>query len=230
MTKVSSYDAFFKRLGYTFSSLNRFEEALTHASATRHRNVKHNERLEFLGDRVIGLVMADLLFKTFPSSDEGDLAKRHAALVSRDALLKIAKILDLETYMVRSASFAGYGQRHKKSSLADACEAVMAALYLDGGYQSVYDVVAKLWKPLITDVTNIPEEPKSMLQEWAQGQKLGLPVYTLKNKSGPEHEPIFEVEVCVGKTLTAKGTASSKREAERQAAQSLLKKLENSSS
>lgn len=225
MLKKSSYEPLFDKLGYTFSSLEGLSEALTHASASRHRHLKHNERLEFLGDRVVGLILADLLFKQFPNSDEGELAKRHAALVSRDALLKVAKSLALEDHLKRSASFAGYGQRHKKSSLSDACEAVMAALYLDGGYEDVYRVVERLWAPLITQVQVIPEEPKSRLQEWAQGQKLGLPQYYLESKSGLEHEPLFKVRVSVGDHLEARGAAPSKREAERRAAQALLEKI-----
>lgn len=221
----SSYDALFDRLGYCFSSPERLEEALTHASATRHKNVKDNERLEFLGDRVVGLVLADLLLTQYPHSDEGELAKRHAALVSRDALLKIAKKLDLETYLKRSSSFETYEARCKKSSLADACEALIAALYLEAGFSEAKRVLQTLWAPLLAEVREIPEEPKSSLQEWAQSQKLGLPVYTLKSKTGPEHAPLFKVEVLVGTSLKAAGSAASKRQAERAAAEALLRQL-----
>tara|TARA_A100000171_G_C2123569_1_gene142165 strand:+ start:936 stop:1628 length:693 start_codon:yes stop_codon:yes gene_type:complete len=230
MTTLSHYDPLFEKLGYRFTSLKRLEEALTHSSASRHPEHSHNERLEFLGDRVVGLVVADLLFEAFPKSDEGDMAKRHAALVSRDALLKIAEVLNLEPFLRRSSSFDAYEVRYKRASLADACEALIAALYLESGYDKTQVIIKTLWKPLVDQVTEIPKEPKSALQEWAQGRKLGLPVYTLITKKGPEHDPVFRVQVKVGQELTGEGSASSKREAERRAADQLLSQLEKKKS
>lgn len=226
--KQAPYTPLFEKLGYHFTCITRLEEALTHSSAARHACKAHNERLEFLGDRVVGLVLADLLFERFPNAKEGDLAKRHAALVSREALLQIGTTLGLESYLKRSSSFSKYATRYKQSSLSDACEALLAALYLESGYETTQKVIRTLWAPLLEQVTQTPEDPKSALQEWAQAHQKGLPHYMLQKKTGPEHDPLFQIKVCVGEDLQATGTASSKREAERHAADHLMKLIAGS--
>lgn len=176
------------------------------------------ERLEFLGDRVVGLVVAEFLYDTFPDEQEGALAKRFVALTREETLANIARELDLPAQLKTNENEL----RHNDSVLSDVCEAVIAALYLDKGLNAVKKFMKPLWMPLIESEIEIPQDAKSELQEWSQKKYKVLPVYELKGRTGPDHLPSFTVEVRVGK-LTMLGTGSSKKLAEQNAAETFLK-------
>lgn len=206
-------------LGHAFAKLDLLDEALTHASAAKRRG-RGYERLEFLGDRVLGLILADVLLKTFPKEREGDIAKRHARLVSRQALVQVARAIDLGKSI--RLSKGEEGARTNEAVLADAMEAVIAALYLDGGLDVASVFVTSRWKDLIAADAAPPRDAKTRLQEWAQARGLGLPTYTQTSASGPAHAPQRTIEARVGKLGPAAGSGRSKREAEQAAAAALL--------
>lgn len=206
-------------LGHAFAKPDLLDEALTHASAAKRRG-RGYERLEFLGDRVLGLILADVLLKTFPKEREGDIAKRHARLVSRQALVQVARAIDLGKSI--RLSKGEEGARTNEAVLADAMEAVIAALYLDGGLDVASVFVTSRWKDLIAADAAPPRDAKTRLQEWAQARGLGLPTYTQTSASGPAHAPQRTIEARVGKLGPAAGSGRSKREAEQAAAAALL--------
>jgi ribonuclease-3 len=221
-------------IGYEFTRRELFDEALTHPSAlipgrgrTRRRNpVKHGyERLEFLGDRVLGLVVADYLWHRFDSEPEGDLTRRHTHLVRREALARVAEILGLGRYLMLSKAEAAAGAAANPGILADACEALIAAIYLDGGFDAASAFVRRFWEPLIEEMEGPPRDPKTALQEWVQARGLALPAYEVVATSGPDHAPIFTVRASVACGDPATATASSKRLAETRAAAMLLDRL-----
>ncbi len=221
-TNSKAFEPLYEALGYTFKKTDVLTCALTHASFNRGAAGRHYERLEFLGDRVLGLIVAAWLFERFPHEEEGALAKRHAVLVSRPTLLQVADALGLKRYF-RAATSVTDSQRGRYL-LADACEALIAALYLEAGLDVTQEIVRKLWAPYVTQMEDVPQNPKSRLQEWAQEHQQGLPVYTTIERQGPDHAPSFVLEVRVGQKV-ARASASSKREAEQQAATALLKEI-----
>jgi ribonuclease-3 len=206
---------------------------LTHPSALaaerrgqRRKRVKHGyERLEFLGDRVLGLVVADLLWRRFEAEPEGDLTRRHTHLVRREALARVAEAIELGRHLILSRAEAAAGAARNPGILADACEALIAAIYLDGGLAAASAFVARFWGPLIEEMDEPPRDPKTALQEWAQARGLALPAYELVSTSGPDHSPLFTVAASVAGGDRATATASSKRLAEARAAASLLDRL-----
>lgn len=212
-----------KHLGHTFSDQKRLEKALTHSSAGGTYNY---ERMEFLGDRVVGLVLATALFKIFPDEREGDLAKRHAALVQGKTLAKIAREIGLGDLMQLSDAERAAGGAENDNILADGLEALIGALFLDAGYDACRDAIERLWGDRVKIMRRPPQDPKTALQEWAQARSLSLPTYELLGRSGPDHAPIFEIRVKVGDypPWAAKGT--SRRAAEKLAAAMLLAHLE----
>lgn len=222
-------------IGYAFERPELLSEALTHPSAIepaprrrgRRRAARGHgyERLEFLGDRVLGLVVAELLWRRFETEPEGALTRRLAALVRREAVARVAARLGLSRYIVLSKSEAAAGGAHNSGILADVCEAVIAAIYVDGGFEPARAFVERCWEPLIGEMAAPPRDPKTTLQEWAQGRGLGLPVYRLIDTSGPDHGRRFTVGVLIEGAEEASGTASSKRAAEAAAAAALLDKL-----
>jgi ribonuclease III len=225
-----------RSLGHSFARPELLAEALTHPSALssprrgrragrRGPAARHYERLEFLGDRVLGLVVADLLWRRFESEPEGPLTQRHAQLVRRETLARIARDLGLDRHLVLSPAERAAGAANNPAILADACEAVIAAVYLDGGFAAAYTFVARLWAPLIDAMKLPPRDPKTRLQEWAQGRGLPLPEYRLVAASGPDHAPQFTVAVRVAGRPEASDTAASKRAAESGAAAALLEQL-----
>ena len=221
-------------IGYEFARRELFEEALTHPSALvpkrrRRRcrtSVKRSyERLEFLGDRVLGLVVADHLWRRFAGEPEGDLTRRHTHLVRRQALVRVAEAIGLGRYLVLSRAEAAAGAAGNPGILADACEALIAAIYLDGGFEAASAFVQRFWEPLIEEMEEPPRDPKTALQEWAQARGLALPAYELMATSGPDHAPLFTVMASVASGDRASATASSKRIAEAKAAALLLDRL-----
>ena len=162
-----------QRLGYDFNDQSLLVRALTHSSACERGQVsKSNERLEFLGDRVMGLVVADMLLRTYGDSDEGDLALRFNALVRKETCAEVAIELDLGAALFMSAGEVQSGGRKNNSILGDACEAVIAAIYLDGGFEQARDFVERFWRQRLVGLKKPPRDAKSALQEWAQGLKL----------------------------------------------------------
>lgn len=211
-----------QRIGYQFRHSALLEQALTHRSLAREH--PHNQRLEFLGDAVLGMMVAELLYTLYPDADEGDLSKRLVALVNGEQLAAIARELDLGTLLFMSPSEEEQRGRENSSNLEDACEALLGAIYLDGGVDAVRPVFAQFWKPLAETLKSAPKDAKTSLQEWAQARALPLPEYKVLSAEGPAHAPDFIIEVVVG-GKTAQGRGANKRLAERLAAETLLKQL-----
>lgn len=177
------------------------------------------ERLEFLGDRVLGLVIADLLFKKFPNEKEGDWAVRFTALVKENTLARVAKKLGLDTCLITNEEHL----RKNESVLADVCEAVLGSLYLEKGLERVQKIVLFLWEEFLNEKMTSMKDSKTLLQEWAQKNKGVVPEYTVLSKTGPDHDPCFEVAVRILDVGIAKAKGSSKKEAMTLAAKELLK-------
>lgn len=212
-----------QRLGYDFNDQKLLVRALTHSSAgDRWQVSQSNERLEFLGDRVLGLVVADMLLQTYGESDEGDLALRFNALVRKETCAEVAIELDLGVALFMSAGEAQSGGRENRSILGDACEAVIAAIYLDGGFERARDFIERFWRQRLADLKKPPRDAKSALQEWAQGNKLPTPQYVLVERSGPDHAPSFIISVEVDGRPPVSGSGSAKRNAEQAAAEAFL--------
>jgi ribonuclease-3 len=222
-----------KIIGYEFARRELLQEALTHPSALvaerrgRSRKLvgRGYERLEFLGDRVLGLVVADLLWRRFEDEPEGDLTRRHTHLVRREALARVAKAIELGPHLVLSRAEVAAGAAGNPGILADACEALIAAIFVDGGFAAASSFIRRFWEPLIDEMEEPPRDPKTALQEWAQARGLALPAYQLVSTSGPDHSPLFTVAASVAGGDRATATASSKRAAEARAAASLLGQL-----
>ncbi len=216
-----------ERLGHAFARSDLLHRALTHASTGSRADGRgaSNERLEFLGDRVLGLVIASLLYRSFPDEDEGALARRHAALVQREALARVAVDVGLPDHVLMSPSEEEAGGRRNPGLLADACEAVIAALYLDGGLGAAERFIEAHWQALVDEHTQPPKDAKTRLQEWAQGRGLALPVYAETERHGPAHAPVFTIEVSLQGQAPASASGPSKRAAEQAAAQALLARI-----
>jgi len=216
-------DPLFEILGHGFADPQLLAEALTHPSAHARRGVRQSyERLEFLGDRVLGLVVAELLWRRFPDEAEGALTRRHTGLVRRESLVEVARAIGLGRFVILSPGEAQAGARENPSVLADACEAVIAALYLDGGLEAARGFVHRYWEPLLQIAVTPPRDPKTALQEWAQGRGRGLPIYETVDVAGPAHKRLFTVSVRVEGTEPASASGPSKRAAETAAAAELL--------
>jgi ribonuclease-3 len=210
-------------LGHRFARPDLLESALVHPSAAKApAGAVQFQRLEFLGDRVLGVVIADLLLKRFPREPEGSLARRYAALVNRDALVDVAREVGLGPHLRLGKSEEEAGGRDAPTILADACEAVIGALYLDGGLPAAARFIERAWERLIRVAAKPPQDPKTALQEWAQGAGRPLPVYRTLSIEGPSHAPIFTIEVEVEGFPPVVGRGSSKRAAEQDAAAALL--------
>ncbi|MFQ5783452.1 MAG: ribonuclease III [Alphaproteobacteria bacterium] len=210
-------------LDHRFTCPTLLAEALIHPSA-QLRGASY-ERLEFLGDRVLGLVVAEMLYAAFPAEAEGALAKRFTALVRRETLTRIAADLDLGAFLRLSRGEEESGGRANPAVLADALEAVIGALFLDGGFAAAETFVRRHWSAPMAATDRPPEDAKSRLQEWAQGHGLALPVYTTVSSRGPSHSPTFEVEVRVEDQPPARATGATKRAAEQAAAAGLLAQM-----
>jgi ribonuclease III len=223
-------------LGHEFKHPDLLQEALTHRSAAQGsgghgRGIKRqgrthasNERLEFIGDRVLGLTMAEWLAERFPREQEGELGRRLAYLVSQPVLAGVAEAVGLAAALSVSPGEAKAGVAKRATVLADALEAALGALYLDGGLGVARDFVRHAWNDAMTGQADPPKDAKTALQEWAQKRGKDLPVYEVTQRSGPPHAPEFTVEVTVGPS-GGTGKAGSKRAAEQLAAEDLLARL-----
>jgi ribonuclease-3 len=211
------------RLGHAFKDRFLLTQALTHASAS---TVASNERLEFLGDRVLGLVIAEQLHRRFPEDPEGIMALKLNALVRSEACARAAEKIALGEFLILANSEVASGGRKKAAILAGACEAVIAALYLDGGFDVARDFILRNWEEQFAGLGRDMRDAKTALQEWAQAKKGGTaPVYKLLKREGPDHAPRFQVEASVTGHPPVTGEGSSKREAEQAAAKAMLEKL-----
>jgi len=209
-------------LHYAFRDARLLELALTHRSLARDSGDVSNQRLEFLGDVVLGLAIADMLYALFPTEDEGDLSKRLVGLVNGVQLAEIARVMELGQYLFMSAGEAEQGGRENPSNLEDALEALLGAIYRDGGYEAAREVVTRFWKPHAQASKAPPKDAKTTLQEWAQGRGLPLPEYALISAEGPSHAPNFVIELRVKGIDPVRAEAGVKKTAERLAAEKLL--------
>lgn len=201
-----------------FKNKSLLRQALTLA---HHGKTASYERLEFLGDRVLGLVVATMLYEQHPDENEGILARRFTELVREETLAEVAHTLSLPDLLITHENEL----RQNQSILADVCEALLGALYLDQGLETVQNFILPIWLPLMRQNKKAPKDAKSTLQELAQKKGQVLPKYTVLKKTGPDHAPIFEIEVCIPHIGSAIGISDSKKTAEQQAAKSLLEKL-----
>jgi ribonuclease-3 len=211
-------------LGHRFADRALLTRALTHSSKGPERS---NERLEFLGDRVLGLIVAERLYADFPAEPEGGLAVRLNTLVRRDTCARAAEAAGLASHLIMASSESASGGRKKAQVLAGACEAVIAALYLDGGYSAARQFVLRFWDDAFASLAPDLRDAKTSLQEWAQGPRgpRAMPNYRVALREGPDHAPSFKVEVRVSNLEPETGEGASKRDAEQDAARKLLLRL-----
>jgi len=218
-------EAFCDRLGHRFSEPELITRALTHASlssATR----PDNQRLEFLGDRVLGLVMAEAVLEQDGAASEGQLAPRFNALVRKETCAEVAREIDLGAVLRLGKSEMTTGGRRKTALLGDAMEAVIAAVYLDGGFDAARKVVLRLWGPRVAGVAEDARDAKTALQEWAQARGMAPPVYEELSRSGPDHAPVFRVAARLADGRMAEAEGRVKRQAEQAAARALLDQVD----
>ncbi|MGD9638467.1 MAG: ribonuclease III [Alphaproteobacteria bacterium] len=211
----------FSFTGYKFKNENLINEALTHCSLEKN----NNEILEFLGDRVLGLVLAEMLIKNFPLEKEGDIAVRYSNLSSSIVLSDIAKKVGLGRLIEMSQSEENTGGRDNPSILADACEALLGAIYLEAGLEPAKDFIHKYWQDFMNKNIEPPKDAKSALQEWTQSRGYGLPKYEVVDRSGPDHNPLFIVNLKIGSLEVVVAEGNSKKVAEQNAAKIMLEKI-----
>ncbi|MCK0140447.1 ribonuclease III [Aliiroseovarius sp. F47248L] len=226
MKLSSDLQAFQGRIGHVFNDPELLIRALTHgsfSSATR----PDNQRLEFLGDRVLGLVMSEKLLRDDPDAPEGTLAPRYNALVRKETCADVARQVDIGAVLKLGRSEMKTGGRRKQALLGDAMEAVIAAVYLDAGLDQASEMILTLWGDRIDKVEDDARDPKTALQEWAQARKMPPPTYIETAREGPDHAPVFTIKAELSNGRSANATANSKRAAEQAAARTLLKQLES---
>jgi ribonuclease III len=212
-----------KTVGYRFKDRDLLERSLTHVSALAGGSrASSYQRLEFLGDHVLGLIISDMLFRAFPKADEGELSRRLADLVRREACADVARAINIGEALRLGASEANAGGRLRTAILADACESLVGAVFLDGGYPQAQALVERLWSERMRAPARPLRDPKTMLQEWAQARGLPTPVYREVARTGPHHNPEFRVAVTLPNREPAEGLGRSKRAAEQAAAAAML--------
>jgi len=222
-TRVAAVGELERRIGHSFADRELLERALTHGSVTKgSARIRDNERLEFLGDRVLNLAVAEQLMMLRPEATEGELSKLMNQLVNYRACADAARRAGLRDALRVDASATKIGARDNERVLGDACEALIAALYLDAGFPAARRFVVTFWADLLTHLDTPTKDPKTLLQEWAMGRGLPVPNYRVVKQEGSAHEPVFTVEVGLPnlEPMTARG--GSKREAERLAADAML--------
>jgi ribonuclease III len=211
------------RIGYEFADKALLDSALTHISALSGKSRSNSyQRLEFLGDHVLGLVVSDMLFRAFVKADEGELSRRLADLVRKEACAEVARAIDLGSAIRLGASEANAGGRQRTAILADVCEALVGAVFLDGGYPAAATLVEQLWGERLRTPARPLRDPKTVLQEWAQARGLPTPSYREIARTGPHHDPEFRVSVELPAFTPAEGMGRSKRAAEQAAAAAML--------
>jgi ribonuclease-3 len=212
------------RIGYHFADKTLLDRALTHISAlggSQSRTGSY-QRLEFLGDHVLGLVVSAMLFHAFPTAEEGELSRRFASLVRQETCADVARALDLGSAVQLGTSEINAGARRRTAILADVCEALIGAVFIDGGYGAAADFVERFWHDRMLKPARPLRDPKTMLQEWAQARGMPTPFYREVTRSGPDHDPEFCVAVELADRAPAEGSGRSKRAAEQAAAAAML--------
>jgi ribonuclease-3 len=224
MKRKKSLSALEERIGHRFADPKFLEHALTHVTGVSggRKRTDSYQRLEFLGDHVLGLAISELLFRSFPKAEEGELSRRLADLVCKDACAEAALAMDLGPHIKFGSSEAQSGGRKKSAILADVCEAVIGAAFLDGGYDAALQLVDRYWRERMFEPHRPLRDPKTMLQEWAQGRGLPPPAYRETERRGPDHKPLFKVSVELPGLDAAEGKGASKRDAEQAAAAAML--------
>jgi ribonuclease-3 len=223
---------FEKTIGYDFKDCSLLEEALTHPSLSHNQkgiNVVNYERLEFLGDAVLGMLVAEMLCALFPDEREGMLAKRHSWLVKGETLTKIGASIGIGEALQMTTGEAQTGGRTTASNLEDAMEALIGAIYLDGGLTPAKAFISRYWNSLATEGGEPPKDPKTDLQEWVQGQGFPLPQYQVVASDGPDHAPIFTIALTVKKHKTLQAQGSTRKKAEKKAAQLFMEQVKSES-
>ncbi len=218
--------AFSARIGHSFRQPDLLLRAVTHASISSGSR-PDNQRLEFLGDRVLGLVMAEALLKADTRASEGQLAPRFNALVRKESCADVAREVGLGDVLKLGRSEMMSGGRRKEALLGDAMEAVIAAVYLDGGFEAARGLVLRLWGARVGEVQQDARDAKTSLQEWAQARGLTPPTYVELGRDGPDHQPVFTVEVRLDSGETELARSGTKRAAEQAAAKALLARMES---
>lgn len=211
-----------ERIGHKFADQSLLKRALTHSSLAATSKIGDLERLEFLGDRVLGLMTAETLWRKYPKMREGDLAPRFNALVRKETCAKAALALGLDALVKMSAQEEESGGRRKKAILGDVCEALLGALYIDGGLAAAQRVFDLYWTPNLESLSKRHRDAKTTLQEWSQERGLGAPKYEVVNSEGPAHAPAFTIDVTVKGFEPVRAEGQSKRSAQMAAARSFL--------
>jgi ribonuclease III len=223
--KAPDRSALLDRIGYRFTDETLLDRALTHISALSGKSRQGSyQRLEFLGDRVLGLVISDMLLRGYPKADEGELSKRLAELVRKETCAEVARELDIGSAIRLGSSESNAGGRRRVAILADVCEALVGAVFLDGGYAPAAQLIEQLWGERMRAVSRPPRDAKTALQEWAQGRGLPTPSYKEVERRGPHHNPEFRVAVQLPDRDPAEGLGRSKRAAEQAAAAEMLRR------
>ena len=211
------------RIGYQFADKTLIDRALTHISAlSGGKRAESYQRLEFLGDHVLGLVVSDMLYREFHRADEGELSRRLADLVRKETCADAAREMDVGPALRLGSSESNAGGRLRETILADACEALIGAVFLDGGYAAAEAFVVRFWQERMLKPARPLRDSKTMLQEWAQARGLPTPAYRELARTGPHHDPEFRVAVTLPDRPPAEGMGSSKRAAEQAAAAQML--------
>ncbi|MGP9822108.1 ribonuclease III [Salinarimonas sp. NSM] len=213
------------RIGHAFSDRDLLQEALTHMSASKEGKGAHYQRLEFLGDRVLGIVVAASLFETFPDANEGELSKRFSEIVRKETCAEVALGWEVAPHIVFGHGIGRTAARANRSILGDVCEAIIGAVYVDGGHEAARRVVEAGFGDMIRAARPVPRDPKTVLQEYLQGRGEQPPRYALVDRSGPEHAPSFRVGVVIEGMETITGEGPSKRAAEQDGARAVLARL-----
>ncbi|WP_319410345.1 ribonuclease III [uncultured Cohaesibacter sp.] len=214
-----------EHLGYRFKDKNQLERALSHSSTVASPRLQVDQtyqRHEFLGDRVLAVTVAEMLLNAFPKADEGELARRFNGLVRNETCAEVAREIGLGPYIRLGEGEAQAGGRKKEAILGDVCEAVIGAIYIDGGFDKARSIVRHYWERRMLEWTGPLRDAKTTLQEWVQGNKLPPPTYRLVERTGPDHEPEFTLNVEVPTLEPAQGKGPSKRIAEQDAARTML--------
>ena len=216
-------------IGHVFKDKALLTRAMTHPGAVSAQDaVKHsNQRLEFLGDRVLGLIISERLMQRYPGEREGKLAPRFNAFVRKEACAEAIRHLGVGQHLIMAQHDAADGGRTRDSALGDLCEALIAAVYLDGGLKSARSLVERAWAPQFTGGAVSTKDAKTALQEWAQARGFALPKYEVVDRSGPDHQPEFKVAVTLDNGSSAEASGPSKQDAQRAAAEALLEQLEH---
>ena len=214
----------FQKIKYNFKNIVFCVNALTHSSYNSKKNKQNYQRLEFLGDRVLGLIISEAIFKKFKNEEEGKLSKRFSNLVSKKALIEVSKEIELHNTINTSKEYIDK-IKITDSMLADSLEALIGAIYIDSNFEEVKKVVLNLWSKKLSSQEKPPVDAKSFLQEWCLSKKKKIPVYKILEKSGPDHKPTFLVELRIENFQKVKGEGSTKKKAEIDAAQKIIEKI-----